>query len=1148
MASPMGPPQPAGYSLRVQLFGPTAYDVSDKPIRCFRVVASPENTVEEFCVEASRIHQINYGTPLALKKVQDDQQFDITQSEILGSLFATASTIRFVQASSIPGREDSVAPNSALRFDPSVSRKREREGSARVNGSTSANTWKSNKRQRVADPDEPLPSRESEVGARETSRTNGLISETNIIPNSQESIVLGNPNGPFHNSRHHNLDEDFNIQSQRHQSSPLGEASARAQSQGSNPRAKSASYHIQRATERGTSVSTAATSPLSVDQRLMQNGAAPVSQRRRPESRSAERERNGRPSMAQDETSIYENIASDDEEFGLASIAKGRKASLKARNSTSGLPGLEWSKNKFNTPPTGSRRSSGSKEQPTPGELPLTPNSKEREARQKQKQEAEEARKTRLAAAEARQAEETLKAEAKRAELEEQERIQVEDFKHGEAERKAAIARSARLEKEREEREKREADEERLREEGRIAKEKAEEERRVKEDRLAREKAAADEADRLRKEEEQAAVAALKGKKTLNPDESRHTKSSSPILPKPRGGTPSSSSKVQSSTPFIPGQRKSALKRTASSQAMRSSSPTGSKASTDDSSTGVGIENQMPFPKVHGRRVSFRDEPEDNVTPIRPPSRILPPKFGTPNSKLNGSTPKPSPNIPTPNSSTPKPPGLATRDVIAPSSTPRSSQGTILPPPRSNTPILPPGRSIGRSSLGRSITPVGPKAAPATKESTPDVAKRISSAEKDPSPEVTRRTSSIPAPPRRKSITPVPAAKEKSKSAEPEPKQPTEVEISSDDSEEDIPSRPTPKKQPLGLRSPEKPKTAETLATEEGLSDDEDVETDRAVDEDETQSHNSSLRDSRSPVIFSQHPKSTDTIKARNSQPLESDSDSASEANGDDDEDQDEEDSEVEDEPRSTPRNKFVDDEAEDGESISGSEDDEDAEEVDEDADDDEAEVDVPNSSPPVLPAHKPQVSPKPAGINSTHSTIPPSSALVYPPTSSAAPRPAMKVGVSLSSLSKSKSMLATSSSIKPVVGRSGQRTLQTMYDEESEESEEESDEDSSDVSEFEAPKPSQKAKSATRRDSSSDSDSSGNSDSDSEGEKARKKIRDELALQIAGVKGDENLNLLSPRLYKTSTQQQETSKERKKKAEKKTDKYVSGYRFNTGS
>lgn len=638
----------------------------------------------------------------------------------MGNLFATASTIRFVQASSIPGREDSVAPNSALRFDPSVSRKRDREGSARVHGSTPANSWKPNKRQRVADPDEPLPSRESEEEGREIVKANGRISDANIIPNSQESIVLGEPNGSFHNSRHvrksrssismtvreiaetpplsppppeslrspfdeygsadkqtnqHDLDEASKIRSQRRHSSPLGEATARAQSQGSNPRAKSASYHIQRATERGTSVSTAATSPLSVDQRSLQNGATSASQRRRPETRPAERQRNGKPGLAQDENSIYENIASDDEEFGLASIAKGRKASLKARNSPAGLPGLEWSKNKFNTPPSGSRRSSASKEQTTPGELPLTPNSKEREARQKQRQEADEARKARLAAAEARQAEETLKAEAKRAELEEQERIQVEDFKRGEAERKAASARAARLEKEREERERREAEEERLRDEARIAKEKADEEKRAEEARVAQEKAAADEAERLRKEEEEAAAAALKQKKkTPTPEESRHSKLSSPILPKPRGGTPSSS-KVQSTTPFIPGQRKSALKRTASSQSMRSSSPAGSKASTDDSS-GVGIEMQMPFPKSHARRVSFRDEPEENATPVRAERRILPPKFGTPQSKPATSTPKPSPNVATPSSSTPKPSGLATNAEIAHGSAPRSSQGT----------------------------------------------------------------------------------------------------------------------------------------------------------------------------------------------------------------------------------------------------------------------------------------------------------------------------------------------------------------------------------------------------------------------------------------------------------------------------------------
>lgn len=414
---------------------------------------------------------------------------------------------------------------------------------------------------------------------------------------------------------------------------------------------------------------------------------------------------------------------------------------------------------------------------------------------------------------------------------------------------------------------------------------------------------------------------------------------------------------------------------------------------------------------------------------------------------------------------------------------------------------------------------------------------------------------------------------EKSKSAEPELKQPTEVGVSSDDSEEDIPSRPTPEKQPLGLRYPENSKRAATPDDEEDSSEDDGVELAKEIDEDETQSQNTSPRDSRSPVIFSQHPRSTDTVKAHNSEPHGSDSGSDSEPDDEDDDGQDDEDSDIEEEQRSTPRNKFVDDEAEDESSNLGSEDDEDADEGDED-EDEEAEVEAPNSSPPVLAPHKHQASPKSAGLNSSkeslsdeghntqdeidqqltsslyeaHSTIPASSAIVYPPTSSAAPRPAMKVGVSLSSLSKSKSMLATSSAIKPVVGRSGQRTLQNMDDEDSEESEEESDDDSSDDSELEAPKSTGKAKTPARRDASSDSESSGNSDSDSdsEGEEARKKIRDELALQIAGVKGNENVNLLSPKLYKTSTQQQDTSKDRRKKAEKKTDKYVSGYHFNT--
>jgi hypothetical protein len=61
MAMPMGPPQLPGYSLRVQLYSQNAHDSTDKPIRCFRVVTSPDRLIREFCEEASRIHEINYG-------------------------------------------------------------------------------------------------------------------------------------------------------------------------------------------------------------------------------------------------------------------------------------------------------------------------------------------------------------------------------------------------------------------------------------------------------------------------------------------------------------------------------------------------------------------------------------------------------------------------------------------------------------------------------------------------------------------------------------------------------------------------------------------------------------------------------------------------------------------------------------------------------------------------------------------------------------------------------------------------------------------------------------------------------------------------------------------------------------------------------
>jgi len=61
MAMSMPPPAVGGFSLRVQLFSSNAHDLADRPVRCFRVVTSPDVTIREFCKEASRIHEINYG-------------------------------------------------------------------------------------------------------------------------------------------------------------------------------------------------------------------------------------------------------------------------------------------------------------------------------------------------------------------------------------------------------------------------------------------------------------------------------------------------------------------------------------------------------------------------------------------------------------------------------------------------------------------------------------------------------------------------------------------------------------------------------------------------------------------------------------------------------------------------------------------------------------------------------------------------------------------------------------------------------------------------------------------------------------------------------------------------------------------------------
>ncbi|PBP17898.1 hypothetical protein BUE80_DR011462 [Diplocarpon rosae] len=1197
MTSPMGPPPTTGYSLRVQLFDSTACDSSDKPIRSFRVVASPEMTVEEFCHEASRIYQLNYGgEPLALKKVQDDQQFDVTQGEVLGNLFTTMSTIRFIQASAIPGARDSVAPTSALRFDAAADRKRERERGSRVNGNTIGSSWKPNKRQKVADPDKPLPSCENGEGTPGTPKINGFIPDANVIPNSQESVILGNATGPVPSLRHvrhfipetakeiretpppsspiempapfyksasadrqkrqpakRHLDNDSNATSHVDRSSPFREASVQAQSQVPNSRAKSApSFHIQRTTELGTSVSTAATTPPSVDQRPLQKGPSPSS-RRRPESCAAVPETNRQIVRSHDENSIYDVVVTDEED---AAILRFKKSALKNRNSTnSGLPGMEWAKNKFSTPPNASRRSS------VPRELLMTPSSKQRQ--EKQKQQADELRNTRLAA-EARQVQENRRAEEERSKREEQERIEVEECQRGEKERKETIAKAARLEKEQQTRE---AEEETRREQTRIAKEKAFAEKRVEEERSAQEKA---DAERSPNEEETASEEPRTSSETLKRKEKRHSlvapchlKSSPPTLGPPRG-TPA---RAQSSTPFIPSGRKSALKPSASSQARRSSSPAGSKSSTDESSNGVGFDAQMSLPKAANRRVSFRDEPELKITPIRPPTRILPPKFSTLNTIPNVNK-HDQPKATTGKNATPSSSAQAPKAILSMGSAPRSSHSTpILPPVRQYTPVPVPRTS---SYLGRNTTPNMPtKMAPVRKQSTPlDTARNSTPVAENPV-----RKSATPVPQPEKKTSPAITVSASKRTVPPDPKAESQLEVSSDDSEEDIPRRPNPKKQSSGVGLVlEKLQSVATELPKPDLSeDDEDVATNKEIDGDETQSHNSSSRDSRSPVIFSQHPKSAESTKALRSASPDSQSSSVSDLN--DEQDEEYSDSAAEDQPMPVANNQFIDMEVEEEDRS-----DYDSDAAPEEDEDDEMEVEIPNSSPPVLPSHKHASKPSPkfsgqsqnnskdsssdeghntqdeldqqltSSLYEARSTIPASSIPIYPPTSSTAPRPAMKVGVSLSSLNRNRSMLGSSQAARPPVGRSGQRSLQPIDDQDSEESEEESNDDSSDSPDDDDAKTTDhKSMNESARDKSpanSDSDSNGNSDTDQDQDEEQK-IRNELTMEIARLHRSDT-GIPSPRMY--TTQQNNTVKERKEKTEKKRDSFTTGYQFNFGS
>jgi hypothetical protein len=675
---------------------------------------------------------ISMCRPIAIKKCQDDQEFDVTQSEIVGSLFASGATMRVIQASPTVSIRDSVPPNSALRYDPgpktNLKRRRGRGGSSQPNGAPST-TWNSNKRQRLSDldPDHPIPSseREMEVILEDQGERN-----VTTIPDSQQSTGRSGhvrteiPNSlspsppallhPIHN-------ENRSTDQQRHKpANPSIDNASSVISQGSPSRpivpvpaptkSKSAGYHIERPTERGTSVSTAATTPLSTDKQHAPHNRVTSMNKRRISGPITNVRINGKPnSRSPNEDTIYDvdEIESDSE--SSAAVLNKTKASLKVINSPlNGLPGHERA-NKFNTPPNGNRRNSRGGEQVYAPELPLTPSSKQREEK---RQQADDVGKPRIAAAEAaeqriretseqkrREAEEARKDE--RARNTEAARLKKEELEREAATKRATInATAARLERERVENMKREkkAEEERQSEAKRFeevkirkAKELAEklerekqakiEKQKREEERILQEKAKAEaEIERLGKEEEErkrkaeaaAAEELRKSKeKAQTETETLKRKSSSASVESVRSGTqirPSPVIRPQSSTPFIPTGRKSALK---SSQATIASSPMAPRSSPPGTAKGS---SQIAPPNDHPRRVSFNLE----VTPIRP-SKTITPK----SSKLQKEVP------PEKQSHTP---------ILPPSM-------NKLRKDKAATPILPPNQSISSKTPPAHTTP-----------------------------------------------------------------------------------------------------------------------------------------------------------------------------------------------------------------------------------------------------------------------------------------------------------------------------------------------------------------------------------------------------------------------------------------------------------
>lgn len=596
--------------------------------------------------------------PIAIKKCQDDQEFDITQSEIVGALFTSAATIRLIQASATVNIRDSVPPDSALRYDPahtsSSKKKRSRGSSARANGTQSP----ANKRQKLSNinPDKPLPSCEQDQDGSQYGNN------ASIIPNSQENMgrsgsirgeIPATVSPPPHPLLLHP------VHSEKWPTDQIGYKPVTASRDGAPPtvaqsdpsrtkasavapaKSKSASYHIERATERGKPVSTAATSPLSADQCPPPQDRPILPNMSRISGTVDAAKANGRPSPKQG--TIYDIDDVESSTATSSAIIDKTRASLKERKSPMNKVSPQGQVNKSRTPSGG---------QLSTAELPMTPSSRNKghQGRKMQSEATENSGNNATPAAEQRGREAS---EAKKREAEHTKAAELALQKRAEQERLAAIklaavsATAARLEKERVENLKRkiEAEEKHVAEQKRIEQarikkakeqtEKLEKEKKKKqeEERVQKEKAKAvaeAEVKRLREEER-----ISKQKEQAENETMKRKLSSASIESSISGGRPgpSPAPRPPSSTSLTPIVRKSALK---SSQTFGSSPvPRHSPSPSIASSQAPANENQ--------RRVSFNlgDTPirqergssklppteasfeKHSHSPIRPPATIF---------------------------------------------------------------------------------------------------------------------------------------------------------------------------------------------------------------------------------------------------------------------------------------------------------------------------------------------------------------------------------------------------------------------------------------------------------------------------------------------------------------------------------------------